>query len=147
MLESKLYGRVRPKLDQWGEVQRIENSINPGCPDVYYSAEGQANWIETKIIKLREGFNCLWFEKFQIPWMRRFFKTGFANIWVLGGYDDDRGTMIVYHCKEIINAPTHPYKKWVLVRLVDINAVFEMRKPYDWNILRTLLTTQYTINK
>ena len=147
MLENKLYARVRPHMNLWGEVQRVENILDSGTWDIFYATNGQANWIETKIIKLREGFDCLWFQKFQIPWGRRIFSTGFSNMWVLGGFDDDRGTMIVYHVKEIINAPTHPYKRWTLVRLTDINAVMELKKPYDWNALRTLLSTQYTVNK
>lgn len=147
MLESKLYGRVRPKLDSWGEIQRIENATNPGVWDIFYTAEGQMNWIETKIVKAREGHDCLWFEKFQLPWGRRFFRAGASNLFVLSGYDDDRGTMHVWHVKEVINAPTSLYKKWTLVRLEDLNAIMELRKPYDWAALRTLLTTQYTVNK
>ena len=147
MRENKLYSRIRPHLNLWGEIERIENTTSPGVWDIFYSAQGQANWIETKIIKLREGFDCLWFEKFQIPWGRRFFGTGFSNMWVIGGFDDDRGTMLVYHVKEIINAPTHPYKKWSLVRLTDINAVMELRKPYDWDMLRALLINEYPVNK
>lgn len=144
MLENKLYARLRPHFTLWGEFSRIENSIEPGMPDIFTCFSAQQSWVETKIMKRREGFECLWFQKFQLPWMRRYSGAGLSNIFVIAGFDDDRGTMTVYHAKELLKAPTHPYQRWTLVRLTDINAVMEMKKPYDWEALRTLLTTQYT---
>lgn len=147
MLESKLYARLRPHFQLWGESSRVENAIESGMPDNFVCFNQVPGWVETKIIKRREGFECLWFQKFQIPWMRRYFAAGLSQVFVIGGFDDERGTMIVYHVKEIINAPTHPYQRWSLVRLTDINTVLELRKPYDWNLLRTLLSTQYPVTK
>lgn len=147
MRENKLYARVRPKLNEWGAVCRVENTAEPGTWDIFYGAEGQMNWIETKIVHSDE----MMFEKFQIPWGSRFFKAGISNLFVLAGIGEGRDLrMLIYHVKEIVNAPryTKPNKKdKVYLNINDLNPIFGMDRYSSWDPLRTLLTTQYTINK
>ncbi len=146
MREDKLYARVRPHLQKWGAISRIENYAEPGTWDIFYGSSGQMNWIETKVIHGQE----IMFEKFQLPWGRRFFKEGVSNLFILAGFEDNTGFMMVYHVKEVINAPTYtkPNKKdKVYINIGNLNPIFGLSRPYDWDPLRTLLSTQYPINK
>lgn len=145
MREQKLYRRLYPQLKSWGAVTRVENMVEPGTWDIFYGAQGQMNWIETKMVHNQE----IMFEKFQLPWGRRFFSAGCSNLFVIAGLEDEY-SMHVYHVKEVINAPTYvkPTKKdKVFINIYNLNPILLLEMPYQWDVLRTLLTNEYPVNK
>jgi len=139
MRENKLWNRLSPKLKHWGEVSRVENAVEPGMWDIFYTFEGQMGWLETKIVHS----NKLYFEKFQIPWGRRYWRKGANQMFILAGLEDTAGTIGIYHVKEIVNAPTSLDRKWTVISLLDLNPQVWLTKPYDWERLRLLLSTPF----
>lgn len=139
MRENKLWNRLSPKLKAWGEVSRVENIVEPGMWDIFYTFEAQMGWIETKIVHS----NKLYFERFQIPWGRRYWHNGANQMFVLAGFEDQKGTIYVYHVKEIVQAPTTIDRKFTVISLLDINPQMSMSKPYDWDRLRLFLSTPF----
>lgn len=48
MTESNFWGRVCDHLKPYGELERIENLVGSGTPDVNYCLRGREGWIELK---------------------------------------------------------------------------------------------------
>lgn len=135
MREDKLYARLRPYLKKWGNIERIENSVSSGIWDIHYCIDGQLGWIETKI----EKGGLLYFEKFQPSFGRRMQRAGCENLYVMTSgpnYDEIR----VYLAHVVLSAPMTKKGKWTVVKTEDIPAFLILKKPYDWEMLRSLLT-------
>lgn len=135
MRETKIYEKLRPHLNLWGECDRVENSIGSGMSDIYYNIGGKTGWIETKVAK----GNMVCFEKFQRPWIRKHHKQG-ARIFVVVVDKDER--MHFYPAGIILAAPSFAYEKWVAVDMTMMPRVFNMEPPYrSWKSVRDLLTS------
>ncbi len=140
MIDGGLYQRLRPKLNAWGEVSRVENSIESGMWDIFYMIEGQYNWLETKA----EHSGFLYFERFQLNWARRFLRAGATNLFVVAALEGHGDIMEIYPAQKVVTAPREIYRKWQRIKTSDLNAIQRMRKPYDWEVLRTLLSRPFT---
>jgi hypothetical protein len=141
MRETKLWSRLEPHFKHWGEFSRVENAIEPGMWDIHYCIDGQLGWLETKIVHS----NLLYFEKFQLPWGRRYWRTGATNMFVIAGFEGLSGLMYIYHVKEITSAPKTLDRKFVVINIEDINPQISLEKPYNWEVLRQLLSDPFTI--
>lgn len=113
MKETKLYERIRPKLEKWGTCTRVENELGSGTPDVFYSIQRIGGWIETKVAKGK----YIYFEKFQMPWYRRHLKVGFDRIFVVV-LDDD--VIKVWNARDVVRAPVESYEKWTVVHVSNL---------------------------
>jgi hypothetical protein len=133
MRETKLYARLRPQLVKWGEVDRVENSAGVGMPDVYYNIEGVQGWLETKVAK----GPVVYFERFQLPWMRRHVKQGNHRIFVVVLIEPDQ--IMVCRASQVVQAPRASYNKWVTVAVEDLEPEFVLTRPYKWSKLRQTL--------
>lgn len=141
MLETALYSRIRPKLQAWGEVSRVENSIESGMPDVFFMCGGQYNWIETKVDHAGE----LYYERFQPGWHRRYIRAGATNLFCMTSVEGSRSCeMNVYHMADLVKAPFTHRGKWYIFRTEDLTPILTMRKTYDWDPLRLLLSKPFT---
>lgn len=134
MKETALYSRLRPGLKKMGEIERIENVLGSGTPDVYYTIDSVPGWIETKVAD-RGYIN---FEKFQIPWYRRHLAQGHRHIFVavLGALGD----VYFYKAQDIVDAPRFLKGRWTRVAMEDLEPVvvlFDGKR--DWDTLRRLL--------
>lgn len=138
MRETALYARLKPKFTAWGAHSRVENTIESGTWDVFYCFNGVMGWIETKMDKGGD----LYFEKFQIPWGRRYHSEGATQMFVMAGVGVGKD-MKVYHVGELVKAPTRVHKKWTVVNIADMTPCLEMERPYRWDVLRTLLITPF----
>jgi hypothetical protein len=140
MLESALYARIRPKLNTWGTLDRIENATGSGMADIHYCIDGQMGWIETKM----EHGGALHFERFQLNWLNRQVKAGATNVFVMYGRHSRDGHMEVAHASAVLAAPRHVDRKWHVVMAEDVVPALVMTKQYDWDALRLLLSSPYT---
>ncbi len=48
MTEQNLWRYLRPRLEPFGRLKRIENSTENGTPDLYYLLRGYPGWVELK---------------------------------------------------------------------------------------------------
>ena len=65
MKEASLWVLIRSKLP--GHVQRIENLVTPGAPDVNACYQGRETWIELKVAK----GNWIHFRNSQLAWFAK----------------------------------------------------------------------------
>ena len=107
-------------------MERIESSVGAGFPDVSAAGGGKQFLIETKVAK--SGW--LYFERFQIPfYMKRLKYTNGRGIYVIAA-DDDK--LVVHHACDIVKAPKEPYKKWMRVKVEDIeHPLTVLEKPWS----------------
>lgn len=98
-------------------MDRIENSIGNGFPDISCAGKGKQFFIESKVEK--SGF--VYFEKFQIPWMMtRLRYTDQKGVFVSVMADNEDRKIHTFEAKHIIATPREPYKKWVRLKITDI---------------------------
>lgn len=140
MLETALFARLAPKLKAWGAVDRVENSIASGMWDCHTVFSGVSGWVETKM----EKGGKLYFERFQLNFARRQLQAGATNLFVIAGRDARDGYMAVYHATALLDAQRTVERKWQTVRVEDLEPCLEMRKAYDWDALKSLLSSRYT---
>ena len=62
MKESVAYTRLRPHLARLFAVDRVENAISPGMPDVLLSCQNRTLFVEMKaaVGKYLRGSQCSW---------------------------------------------------------------------------------------
>jgi len=91
-------------------LERIESSVGTGFPDVSVAGGGKQFLIETKVSKIGEGKEWLYFERFQLSFYAKRLR-----------FTDDRGIYVIalcqneikfWHAKDLIDSPREPYKKW-----------------------------------
>lgn len=134
--ETKFYGRLKPMFDSWGEIERVENVLGSGMPDVFYNFGGIGGWIETKVAKGDD----IYFEKFQPNWMRRHLREGFRRIFIF--VLDKNEHVYVFHAAVVASADLIPKDKWLTINMYSIRPSLVMAKPYNnKDALRSLLTT------
>lgn len=71
--EGKCWEKLDAMMSGFWEADRIENRLNPGFPDVFYSLRGRAGVIELKLLETRKAgrFAVSKFKPSQIRWHRR----------------------------------------------------------------------------
>lgn len=106
-------------------LERIESAVGTGVPDISAAGGGKQFWIETKVEK--SGY--LYFERFQIPWMKKRSKyTNSRGIFVLALCED---TIKCFDAGVIISATREPYRKWSRIRTEDIDScLWSQVKPW-----------------
>lgn len=137
MKETDFFAILRPKFDQWGTYDRVENSLGSGMSDVHYTIRGVSGWVETKVAKAGK----IYFEKFQPNWMRKHIREGQSHIFVCV-LDEDK-TILLYRSSEIIDVPREVYKKWTVATIADLpEPEVRMPKPHRmWDrILSALIS-------
>lgn len=48
MSEANFWGTVKQHLGPYGRLERVENGVNKGTPDICYTLLGHTGWIELK---------------------------------------------------------------------------------------------------
>jgi len=86
MTESQLFNLIKKK-DKFRFLQRVENSIDLGTPDVFYiNNEGYQGWMELKVIndkvKNRKIVSPKW-RPGQMAWARKYSKSADSITWYL----------------------------------------------------------------
>lgn len=132
MKETKLYAKLRPHLEKWGACDRVENELGSGMPDIFYGIDEVGGWIETKVAKGQ----YIYFEKFQLPWMRNHLKSGFSRIWIIVLHDDD---IKAWPAKKIVFQPVEAYEKWTIMDVRELPAPFWSSYTHSWDSLRATL--------
>lgn len=139
MNESSFFNSLlKPRLKSWGDYCRVENSVGNGIPDVNYAIQNIEGWIETKVSKGQ----FLYFEKFQIPWIKKRIKHS-RTTWVLALCGDE---INLYSGDQISNAEREPYRKWVRIKYKELTPVLSLTKPYKWDLLKLYLINQGQIH-
>lgn len=118
---------------RFGQIERIENVIGSGTPDVYYTIEGVPGWIETKVAKKR----IVYFEKYQLGWYRRHMRRGLKHLFISVLSNDE---IYFYHAGEAVKAPREVVEKWTTVKMDDMTPDLVLSgTKLDWGSLRSLL--------
>ena len=81
--ESDFYDYLRPKLE-WPWIERIENKVNNGTPDIYFRARATSGWIELKYDNNPRPSSRLGLRKEQVVWHWGFHKAGGLSWIILG---------------------------------------------------------------
>jgi hypothetical protein len=134
--ETKLYAKIRPYLQRWGEFDRVENAAGSGMADVFYNIDGKTGWIETKV----SHGHSIFFEKFQPQWLGKHRRLG-ARIFVLV-LDSDEAIRL-YDAADVVKAPRSAQGKWVTVSMNDLGPPeLIMPKPYrSWDLMCGILSS------
>jgi hypothetical protein len=131
MNESEFYQRVIRKMEGPLCLDRIENSIGSGFPDLCAAGGGKQFLIETKVSKLLNGVDSLFFEKFQLAfYMRRTACTGGKGVYIaaLCNYEMD---LCFYDAMQFNRVARHPYKKWNVVSVSDLTPFVTLTKSFS----------------
>lgn len=115
MNETEFYQKHVRKMSSVLHLERIENAVGVGFPDVSAAGGGKQFLIETKVAK----GEFLYFEKFQIPFYKKRYR-----------YTDGKGIFIMALCEEkellvwdasvFVGATLEPYKKWNRVKVTEV---------------------------
>ena len=134
MKETDFYQKHVKKMSGILHLERIESSIGSGFPDVCAAGKGKQFLIETKVSKLSEGRDMLYFERFQLAfYQKRMRYTEGKGVFVLALCNENTDIKL-WKADSVVDAPREPYKKWNRVAIDGISEpLFEGRKP--WNRL------------
>jgi hypothetical protein len=139
MDESTFYrNMVKPRFDDWGTHDRIENAVGSGLPDISYAIAPRQGWLETKVVHSGK----LFFEKFQLPWFRKRLRhMGGKDLWVLAhaGYQVN-----LYAAADLLEAPREKVRKWTVIKTTDLEPWLVIKAPWDWQPLRQALLYEFT---
>lgn len=132
--ESDLYHKLKPHLETWGACSRVENTLEGGMFDIFYGIEGNSGWIETKL----DHNGKILFERFQIPWARKYSSVGVRLFVIILLKNQD---IAVCDIDDILNAPRESYQKWIRISIKDLTPREILSKPFYWGNLRRILVS------
>lgn len=134
MKETDFYQRHVRKMAGVLHLERIESAVGTGFPDVSAAGGGKQFLIETKVAKMGEGTEWLYFERFQLPFYMRRLK-----------YTDNKGVFVLALCSEgiclwkagdILDSPREPYRKWMRVNLKEARpSVADIIPPFSMTMM------------
>lgn len=124
---------IIPRLRKVGHAVHVQNSAESGTPDINYAVLPRQGWIEVKVAK--SGW--LYFEKFQIPWIRKRHRAFPFSVWVLARVGQEAR---LYSAEAILGADREPYGKWVRCRADSIECIAKSDPFYDWSGIMSVLT-------
>jgi hypothetical protein len=112
MRESQFWALIKGKLP--GHVERMENAIAKGTPDVNLCFEGRELWIELKVLEANGNFKkgdpspeqLIWHMKRQIEGGRCFVLGRNEKVMKLCQVQRDRGVFELWTCNKPFNWPT-----------------------------------------
>lgn len=135
MREDELYKRyVQPRLSDWGDCCRVENTVDSGMPDVNYAIEDTHGWLE---LKVTHG-GLYHFERFQLPWLKRRARHS-KDVWVLALHDR-KAVVRLHSVSQLFEVELGTKKKWTTMDAEDVPFVLELKLQSDWQQLRQVLT-------
>ena len=137
MMDEATFSRqhVMPRLLQWGDATRVENTATSGMPDISYAIAGIQGFVEMKVI--RQG--KLSFEKFQLPWLRKRLRHARGNLWL---FATDGDALYVYSAEQLLAAKRYPHGDMVQLFIEELAPplFFSPTQPWQWGSVLTLLT-------
>lgn len=113
MIEKEMFRQLKRSWST-ANLQRIENVIGVGIPDMYFSTTYSNGWIELKECKLRKNNKVyIPYRAGQKAWRKRFYGKfckiylictvkGARNSWSLFNYYPDNLTLEEYKIKSLI---------------------------------------------
>lgn len=116
MKESQFWALVKGKL--LGDVERIENALTRGTPDVNGCFEGHEYWLELKVLDNKERCNL---RPEQYLWHRKRQENG-GRVFVLARNED-------------------VLKLYQVQRSMEMFELWSCSKPFDWNMMNQLIFT------
>lgn len=116
MKESQFWALVKGKL--LGDVERIENALTRGTPDVNGCFEGHEYWLELKVLDNKERCNL---RPEQYLWHRKRQENG-GRVFVLARNE------------EVL-------KLYQVQRSMEMFELWSCSKPFDWNMMNQLIFT------
>ena len=137
MTESYLWQQLRgsrPFSEADIDLNRVENSVGNGAPDVEGCWLGKQVWIELKIFK----GNRVHFRYSQRTWIKRREKAG-GHCYVLARKNNE---LRLYDAPALVSSPVvdNAGERWFAVEPDSIDALLWMsEKPFDWLGLRVAL--------
>lgn len=135
MREDELYKRyVQPRISEWGDCCRVENTVDSGMPDVNYAIENNHGWLELKVVHS----NLYHFEKFQLPWLKRRARHS-KDVWVLALHGRE-AVVRLHSVSQLFEAERGTKKKWTIMTAKDVPFTLELPLKSDWQQLRQVLT-------
>lgn len=84
--ESNFYDYLRPKLD-WPWIERVENRVNRGTPDIFFRGHRTGGWIELKYDNNPRPSSRVGLAPQQVVWHWGFHKAGGLS-WIILGTPD-----------------------------------------------------------
>lgn len=88
MSEQLFWKYVKAGLEPHGFLQRFEDKLTPGIPDLFYTINGQSGWIELKFSHRDPPSNPRDMLRFaQYNWLRECSKHNEGFCWILGEFD------------------------------------------------------------
>lgn len=124
---------IVPRLRKVGHCVYVQNSAESGTPDLNYAVFPRQGWIEVKVAK--SGW--LYFEKFQIPWIRKRHRAFPFSVWVLARIGQEAA---LYSAETILSVDTEPYRKWVRCRVESLTSIAQTGLSDDWSGIMSVLT-------
>jgi len=120
-------------------LERIENSLGAGFPDVSAAGGGKQFLIETKVAK----GEFIYFEKFQIPFYKKRLRyTNGKGIFVMALCEANE--LMIWEASCFVDTKLEPYKKWNRVKVSDVDPPFihlsgTLAKLSMQNVAKTLI--------
>ena len=130
MLESDFYTRhVKAKLGRYVSLDRVENAVSGGTPDVSFACHGVQGWVELKIVRK----DHLYFSKWQLPWLtRRGPHCDWRGLWVMA-MSEDAKHVFLFSARDVIAARRGFDRKWITVPVAEITQTYCCATNYvDW---------------
>ena len=96
--EQRLYDAMRREAPRGAWLQRVENMVGAGMPDVLVTGHGRSAWVELKSVHRPARATTRWMgdeglrDPDQINWHLKFATYGLTS-WVLA--NDDRGALLL----------------------------------------------------
>lgn len=123
---------IIPRLRKVGHAVHVQNTAEAGTPDINYAVQSRQGWIEAKVAK--SGW--LYFEKFQIPWLRKRNRACPFSAWVLARVGSEAR---LYSAEAILGASRESYGKWVRCRADSVDCIAKATGD-DWSSIMSVLT-------
>lgn len=134
MLEQKFANdHIIPRLRKLGHAVHVQNSAESGTPDINYAIFPRQGWIEVKVAK--SGW--LYFETFQIPWIRKRHRAFPFSVWVLARVGQEAA---LFSAEAILGADCEPYRKWTRCRVDGLESVARTGLSGNWSGIMSVLT-------
>ncbi len=139
MRETEFYQNHVRKMGVKLHLERIESSVGTGFPDVCAAGGGKQFLIETKVSKLLDGKEFLFFEKFQLPFhQKRLRYTEGKGVFVMA-LCNSGGVIYTWSSQTVLQAPRDTYKKWTRVDVANIGQPISiLRRPWTTKTMEVL---------
>lgn len=136
--ETAFYQNHVKKMSGVLHLERIENSVGSGFPDVSAAGDGSQFLIETKVAKTHGGHECMFFERFQLPfYMKRLRYTRGKGIYVLT-LNEEGNYIYAYAARDLLESHREAYKRWMTIRLDDVVPIYMVNKTFTKDKMKGL---------